>query len=71
MIEVPEPYTVPAEGTDVFRNLVLCTPVHGTRYVRAMELRPGDKRVVHHANVLLDRTGSARRRDAKDPGPGF
>jgi hypothetical protein len=36
-----------------------------------MELRPGDKRVVHHANVLLDRSGSARRRDARDPGPGF
>src|SRR5207247_5564426 len=50
---------------------VLPVPGKGTRYVRAMELRPGDKRVVHHANVLLDRTGSARRRDAQDPGPGF
>ena len=36
-----------------------------------MELRPGDKRVVHHANVLLDRSGSARRRDARDRGPGL
>lgn len=71
VLEVPEPYTVPAEGTDVFRNFVVHAPVHGARYVRAMELRPGDKRVVHHANVLLDRTGSARRRDARDPGPGF
>ena len=71
VIELPEPYTVPAEGTDVFRNFVVRAPVHGPRYVRAMELRPGDKRVVHHANVLLDRSGSARRRDAKDPGPGF
>ena len=71
VLEVPQPYTVPAEGTDVFRNFVLRTPVRGTRYVRAMELRPGDKRVVHHANVLLDRSGFARGRDAKDPGPGF
>jgi Flp pilus assembly protein TadD len=71
VLEVPEAYTVPAEGTDVFRNFVLPSLVHGTRYVRAMELRPGAKRVVHHASVLIDRTGAARRRDARDPGPGF
>jgi tetratricopeptide (TPR) repeat protein/mono/diheme cytochrome c family protein len=66
-----EPFTVPAEGTDVFRNLVLKVTVPGPRYVRAMELRPGDKKVVHHANVLVDRTGWAREQDARDPGPGF
>jgi tetratricopeptide (TPR) repeat protein len=71
VLRAAEPYTVPAEGTDVFRNLVLEVPVPGPRYVRAMELRPGDKRVVHHANVLVDRTGSARRQDARDAGPGF
>ena len=71
VIETAEAYTVPAEGTDVFRNFVLRAPVRGTRYVRALELRPGGKRVVHHANILLDRTGAARRRDAADPGPGF
>jgi len=71
VVEMGEAYVVPAEGGDVFRNFVLAVPGKGTRYVRALELRPGDKRVVHHANVLLDRTGSARRRDARDPGVGF
>ena len=71
VLQIEAPYTVPAEGTDVFRNFVLPVNVPGTRYVRAMELRPGDKRVVHHANVLVDRTGSARRQDERDPGPGF
>ena len=46
-------------------------PPCSTRYVRALELRPGDKKVVHHANVLVDTTGSARRRDASEPGVGF
>ena len=46
-------------------------PPCSTRYVRALELRPGDKKVVHHANVLVDTTGSARRRDTSDPGVGF
>jgi tetratricopeptide (TPR) repeat protein len=71
VVEMKETYTVPAEGGDVFRNFVLPVPVKGTRYVRALELRPGDKKVVHHANVLLDSTGAARRRDASDPGVGF
>ena len=70
-LRADEPFEVPAEGTDVFRNLVLKVPVTGPRYVRALELRPGDKKVVHHANVLVDRTGSARLKDARDPGPGF
>jgi Flp pilus assembly protein TadD len=71
VVEMSETYTVPAEGTDVFRNFVLPVAIKGTHYVRALELRPGDKKVVHHANVLLDGSGSARHRDASDPGLGF
>jgi tetratricopeptide (TPR) repeat protein/mono/diheme cytochrome c family protein len=71
VLEAAEPFTVPATGTDVFRNLVVPVPLTAARWVRALELRPGNKAVVHHANVLLDRTGSARRLDASDPGPGF
>ena len=73
VVEMGETYTVPAEGVDVFRNFVLPVPMSkgSTRYVRALELRPGDKKVVHHANVLLDSSGLARRRDRSDPGVGF
>jgi Flp pilus assembly protein TadD len=71
VVEAAQPYTVPAEGLDVFRNLVLPVPLSGPRYVRALELRPGDKTIVHHANILLDRTRAARRLDARDDGPGF
>ncbi len=70
-LEVAQPFTVPAEGADVFRNLVVPVPLSAARYVRAMELRPGNKTIVHHANVLIDRTRSARAQDARDPGPGF
>ena len=71
VVGMTEPYTLRAEGPDDFRNFVIPVPVVGTRYVRALDIRPGNKRVVHHANVLVDRTGSCRRRDAADPGPGF
>src|SRR5207247_9163975 len=71
VITAPERFVLQAEGSDVFWNLVLPTPVARTRYVRAMEILPGNKRVVHHANLLLDRSGLGRARDAATPGPGF
>jgi tetratricopeptide (TPR) repeat protein len=36
-----------------------------------MEIRPGTPRLVHHANALLDRSGSGRARDAAEAGAGF
>jgi len=71
IVRMNESFVVPAEGVDVFRNFVLPIPVTATKYVKAVEILPGNKRVVHHANLLIDRTGSARRLDAQDPEPGF
>ena len=36
-----------------------------------MEFRPGNARVVHHANLGVDRTRSSRQLDARDPDPGY
>jgi tetratricopeptide (TPR) repeat protein len=71
IVRMNESFVVPAEGADVFRNFVLPIPVAATKYVKAIEILPGNKRVVHHANILIDRTGSARQLDAQDPEPGF
>src|SRR5262245_9919131 len=64
-------FDVPADGADVFRNFVLPIPLTARRYVRALEFRPGNARVLHHARILLDDTGEVRLRDAKDSAPGF
>jgi hypothetical protein len=45
----------------VFRNLIMPYPLKQTHYIRAMEIRPGAPQVVHHANVVIDRTASLRR----------
>jgi Flp pilus assembly protein TadD len=71
VVELEHAYTLPPSGSDVFRNFVLHAPVTASRYVRAVELRPGNKRVVHHANILIDRSGSARRRRSEDGQIGF
>jgi tetratricopeptide (TPR) repeat protein len=70
VLEAPA-YTVTADGYDVYRNLVVPVPITETRYVRALEFRPGRTGVVHHATVMVDFTPSSREMDALDPEPGF
>jgi len=71
VLRAPEAWTAPADGPDVYRNFVFHVPVDSRRYVRGFEIHPGNRRVTHHANVLVDRSGWARARDAEDPAPGF
>ena len=71
VLKAPRPYTLRADGSDVFRNFVVPVPVTETRYVKAIEIRPGNARVVHHANVLVDRSGLSRLLEAKESEPGF
>jgi tetratricopeptide (TPR) repeat protein len=71
VVTMPQPYVLPAGGLDRYRNFVIPVPVTTMKYVRAVELRPGNPRVVHHAVIKLDKGDSSRRLDAKDPEPGF
>jgi len=65
-----KPLTLPPSGTDTYWNFIFPVPIQETRWVKAVEIRPGDKRYVHHANILVDREGSSRKREA-EPGAGF
>ncbi|HVF85316.1 MAG TPA: hypothetical protein VM821_04995, partial [Abditibacteriaceae bacterium] len=64
-------YSLSAEGDDVYRNFVVPTSYAEDRWVSAMEVRPGNRGVVHHVIVYLDTSGEARRKDAADDGPGY
>ena len=64
-------YLLPAEGEDVYRNFVVRVPTAHARFVRAIELKPATTRGIHHARILVDASGSARRLDAADPVPGY
>lgn len=70
VLHVAQPYQLPADGPEVFWNFVLPVPVTDKRWVKAMEVRPGNARVFHHANVIIDRSRSSRRHEEK-PGAGF
>jgi len=70
VVTAAEPYVLRADGPDQFWNFVLRLPLETTRYVKSIEIRPGNQRAVHHANLLVDRTRSSRLRETK-PGSGF
>ena len=71
VVTMPESYTVPAEGRDIYRNFVIPQPADGTRYVRALEFRPDNRAVLHHAVLFVDGSRHARSEDRRDPEPGY
>ena len=64
------PYTLRADGPDMFRNFVLPVPVERMRYVRAWEFKAGSV-VVHHATMQVDTTGASSRYDESDAEAGY
>ncbi len=60
---MPQPFDVPADGPDLYRCFVIPSPSAAARWVRAIDIRPGDMKVVHHAILFQDTTGTARKRD--------
>jgi hypothetical protein len=51
IFEMQEPYKVPAEGTIQYEYFYIPTNFTEPKYVKAIEVRPGNRSVVHH--VLL------------------
>jgi len=69
VLKAAAPFAIPASGSDVywiFRLWYRFDP----GFVKAIEIQPGDKRLVHHENLLVDRSRSVRRKE-KSPGSGF
>lgn len=71
VLTMAEAFEVPASGPDIYRNFVLRLALDEDRWVRAIELRPSARKVVHHSLFFVDTTGSAREQDDRDPKPGF
>ena len=83
ILEAPEEMLLAATGKDLFRCLVLPTNLKEDKVVVAYELRPGNRRVVHHTLHYLDTQGRASKMEANwkekngvgetkgDRGPGY
>ena len=70
ILQARKPYALAASGSDNYWNFIFPTDFADVRWVKSIEIRPGEKRVIHHANILLDRMHSSRAQE-KHPGEGF
>ena len=71
VLEMPAGFDVRATGADVFRNFVIPTRITEDKWVRAIEYRPGARKVVHHAIFAAVPGGSLAAIDGADGRPGF
>src|SRR5262245_5530669 len=71
VVKMAQPFTVPAGGPDVYRCFIIPLPVDEDKTVAAVEFRPGNQRIIHHASFHLDNRGQARLRDGEDGKPGY
>jgi hypothetical protein len=56
-----------AEGRDEYWNFVVRPDIKEPVYVHAMDVRPGNRKVVHHVIAFLDRSGTAKRKADASP----
>ena len=52
IVTMEQEITVAAEGPDTFFNVFAQSGLTEDRYIRAIEVHPGDRRVVHHLNTF-------------------
>ena len=71
VIRMPEAYKLAASGPDVLRNFVIPMNLKEDKYVTAIQFKPGNRKVVHHALCFLDASGQGRKLDAAEEGPGY
>jgi len=55
VVEMPNPYHVPAKGTIDITYVIIPTDFGEDKWVQAAEVRPGNRAVVHHVNVIVQR----------------
>ncbi|HUS38366.1 MAG TPA: redoxin domain-containing protein, partial [Pirellulales bacterium] len=55
---MPEPFTVPAEGVLEYQTFIINPQLEDEKLVQAVQIRPGNMTVVHHAGVALRPRGA-------------
>ena len=71
VLSMEEPFTVPADGPDVYRNFPARVPTTEDKWIRALQFQPQARTVIHHSLFNADTSGTARKLDARDDTPGY
>jgi hypothetical protein len=71
VLTLPQSFKPDFSRGDVYRCFVLPTGLTEDRYVRAAEILPGARTMVHHVILFLDTSGQAQKLDDAEPGLGY
>ena len=71
ILHYAEPYHHYGGSLDEYRVFVLPTGLTEDKQIATVELRPGNKQILHHALFTYDDTGDAAAMDAQDPAYGY
>src|SRR5262249_32097791 len=71
VVQPDEPYILNPLAGEVYRCFTM--PVNSTTdlNVRGYEVLPGNREIVHHVLIFVDRSGVSANLDAADSGPGY
>ena len=72
VLEMPTPYSPDKDGADDYRCFSLAPNLPADRKIRAIEVQPGNRQIVHHVILFPDPDSeSASLHDPGDPNPGY
>ena len=71
VLSMPQAYDHGGDMTDQYQVFVLPADPNNDLSIRALEVRPGNRNVAHHAILGLDISGTAANLDAQDPDLGY
>lgn len=67
ILKTGEAFKLGPDGPDEYWNFVIKADNKEPVYVQAMDVRPGNRKVVHHVIAFLDKSGQARKKAEADP----
>jgi hypothetical protein len=70
ILEMTEAFKMERD-TDQYRCFVLDPGFTRDQYLKAVEVLPGNSKIVHHVLLYLDTTNRGQQLDAEDPGAGY
>ncbi len=68
ILNLAKPYKIPAEGPDIYVHFVFPMNLEKDKYIRAVQILPSNRRAAHHGAILLDGSGTARKKAAEHGG---
>ena len=66
VLQLAKPFKISADGKDEYWHFVLKPKITEPVYVQAVDVKPGNKKIVHHVILWLDEKGAADKVLAKD-----